>query len=182
MDEILNYIKDKDIMPQMITKESIVQKKDYEHMEDFYMGIYKPMFNEVAVKVENMLDFYNDNKQPVAKLNLYHTSSEDREETRKAIEGLDVVLANAETTSLEISAKNTTKGLGLQKLCEHLGISIDEAIAVGDADNDLDVLKRAGLSVAMGNANDNVKKIADVVVEDCDHDGCVQAIEKHLLL
>ena len=140
MDEILNYIKDKDIMPQMITKESIVQKKDYEHMEDFHMGIYKPMFNEVAVKVENMLDFYNDNKQPVAKLNLYHTSSEDREETRKAIEGLDVVLANAETTSLEVSAKNTTKGLGLQKLCEHLGISIDEAIAVGDADNDLDVL------------------------------------------
>ena len=140
------------------------------------------MFNEVAVKVENMLDFYNDNKQPVAKLNLYHTSSEDREETRKAIEGLDVVLANAETASLEVSAKNTTKGLGLQKLCEHLGISIDEAIAVGDADNDLDVLKRAGLSVAMGNANDNVKKIADVVVEDCDHDGCVQAIEKYLLL
>ena len=92
------------------------------------------------------------------------------------------MLANAETTSLEISAKNTTKGLGLQKLCEHLGISIDEAIAVGDADNDLDVLKRAGLSVAMGNANDNVKKIADVVVEDCDHDGCVQAIEKYLLL
>ena len=158
MDEILNYIK------------------------DFHMGIYKPMFNEVAVKVENMLDFYNDNKQPVAKLNLYHTSSEDREETRKAIEGLDVVLANAETTSLEVSAKNTTKGLGLQKLCEHLGISIDETIAVGDADNDLDVLKRAGLSVAMGNANDNVKKIADVVVEDCDHDGCVQAIEKYLLL
>ena len=182
MDEILNYIKDKDIMPQMITKESIVQKKDYEHMEDFHMGIYKPMFNEVAVKVENMLDFYNDNKQPVAKLNLYHTSSEDREETRKAIEGLDVVLANAETTSLEVSAKNTTKGLGLQKLWEHIGISIDEAIAVGDADNDLDVLKRAGLSVAMGNANDNVKKIADVVVEDCDHDGCVQAIEKYLLL
>lgn len=69
------------------------------------MGIYKPMFNEVAVKVENMLDFYNDNKQPVAKLNLYHTSSEDREETRKAIEGLDVVLANAETTSLKFQLR-----------------------------------------------------------------------------
>lgn len=179
--KILDYIKDKDIMPHMITKESIVQRKDYERMEDFQMKVYKPMFNEVALKVDNMLDFYNKNKQPVAKLNLYHTSKEDREETRKAMEGLDVVLANAETTSLEISAKNTTKGLGLQKLCEHLGISISEVIAVGDADNDLDVLKRAGLAVAMGNANDNVKKIADVIVDDCDHDGCVQAIEKYLL-
>lgn len=50
MDEILNYIKDKDIMPQMITKESIVQKKDYEHMEDFHMGIYKPMFMKWRLK------------------------------------------------------------------------------------------------------------------------------------
>ena len=61
-------------------------------------------------------------------------------------------------------------------------MSLVKQLTVGDADNDLDVLKRAGLSVAMGNANDNVKKIADVVVEDCDHDGCVQAIEKYLLL
>ena len=39
-----------------------------------------------------------------------------------------------------------------------LDIELSKTIAVGDADNDLDVLKRAGLSVAMGNANDNVKK------------------------
>ena len=91
------------------------------------------------------------------------------------------MLANAEQASLEISAVGVTKGTGLKKLCEHLGISLEETIAVGDADNDIDVLKTAGLSVAMGNANDTVKSICDVVVSDCDHDGCAEVIEKYLL-
>ena len=52
---------------------------------------------------------------------------------------------------------------------------------MGDADNDLDVLSKAGLAVAMKNANDNVKKIADVIVADCDNDGVAEAIEKYLL-
>ena len=48
-------------------------------------------------------------------------------------------------------------------------------------DNDLEALKIAGLSVAMGNAEQSVKRIADVVVADCDHGGCAQAIETYLL-
>ena len=43
------------------------------------------------------------------------------------------------------------------------------------------MLSKAGLAVAMGNANDNVKKICDVTVRDCDHNGCGEAIEKYLL-
>ena len=54
-------------------------------------------------------------------------------------------------------------------------------IAFDYADNDLDVLKTAGLAVAMGNANANVKKIADVEVMDNDHDGVAEAIYKYLL-
>ena len=52
---------------------------------------------------------------------------------------------------------------------------------MGDADNDLEILKKAGLSVAMGNANENVKKIADVVVKDNDNGGTGQVIEEFLL-
>lgn len=90
-------------------------------------------------------------------------------------------LANSEETSLELSAIGTTKGTGLMKLCQHLKLDMSEVISVGDADNDLDVLSKAGLAVAMKNANDNVKKIADVIVADCDNDGVAEAIEKYLL-
>ena len=52
---------------------------------------------------------------------------------------------------------------------------------VGDADNDREVLQTAGLAIAMGNAADHIKALADVVVADCNHDGCAEAIEKYLL-
>ena len=53
-----------------------------------------------------------------------------------------------------------------------------ETVAVGDADNDLDVLRAAGLAVAMGNANEHVKEVCDVVVSDNDHDGIVEVIDR----
>lgn len=52
---------------------------------------------------------------------------------------------------------------------------------MGDEDNDVEALKKAGFAVAMGNANAAVKEIADVMVADCDRDGCAEAVEKYLL-
>ena len=53
-----------------------------------------------------------------------------------------------------------------------------ELVVVGDADNDLSALEYAGLAVAMGNATASVKRVADWVVADCDHDGCAEAISR----
>lgn len=55
----------------------------------------------------------------------------------------------AEAASLEISSYGINKGVGLEKLCEHLGISLGETIVEGDSDNDREVLKRAGLAVQL---------------------------------
>ena len=92
-----------------------------------------------------------------------------------------MMLVNAESASLEISAAGVDKGKGLLKLCEYLGLSPEKTIAVGDADNDVAILKTAGLSVAMGNALPQIRELSDVSVADCNHDGCAEAIEKYLL-
>lgn len=52
---------------------------------------------------------------------------------------------------------------------------------VGDAGNDVEALKVAKLAVVMDNAIDEIKQYGDVIVSDCDHDGCKEAIEKYLL-
>jgi len=62
-----------------------------------------------------------------------------------------------------------------------MGISIEEAIAVGDEGNDVAMIRAAGLGVAMGNAPDWIKVEADYVTADCDHDGVAEVIEKFLL-
>lgn len=68
------------------------------------------------------------------------------------------------------------KERGLEALCSHLGISPEECIAFGDGENDIPMLCRAGIGVAMGNAGDSVKARADYVTAGVDEDGIARAI------
>ena len=74
-----------------------------------------------------------------------------------------------------------SKGKALEALTSHLGIALDEVMAVGDGNNDIPLLTTAGLAVAMGDAPDEVKAVADYVTLDIDHNGVAAAIEKFLL-
>ena len=62
-----------------------------------------------------------------------------------------------------------------------LGVPESSTISVGDAENDLAMLRSAGLGVAMGNALPCAVEAADVQVADNDHDGVAEAIERYLL-
>ena len=73
------------------------------------------------------------------------------------------------------------EGTGMLALAELLGVPREATMAVGDADNDLPMLRDAGLGVAMGNANERVRAAADVVVADNDHGGVAEAIRTYLL-
>ena len=179
---ILDIVSSKNVMIDFLTRESIVQRDKIEKMEQYCMEVYRDMFERVTVKWEDICGQYREKPFPVAKLNIYHTSEEARNYTRQRIEELQlgVEMVNAETTSLEISAKGIDKGIGLEKLCQYLNISLSQTIVVGDADNDIGAMKKAGLAVAMGNANERIKELADVMVADNDHDGCREVIEKYI--
>ena len=147
------------------------------------MSELDPHVRQITDKLENIYNSFCEEPFPVLKLNLYHRDEASRARTVERIKaaGLETALALAESTSLECSAKGIDKGVGLKKLCEHLGLPLEQTIAVGDADNDTMALKTAGLAVAMGNATEPIKALADVIVADCDHNGCAEAIDKYLL-
>lgn len=146
------------------------------------MNVYKELLNSVATKVDNVFEYCKQKGQSASKINIYHSTPEARETTKKILSKYDLVFNYAEGNSLEVSPANVTKGTGLTWLCNHLGFGINKAIDVGDAENDMDAIATAGLGAAMANAIDKVKEIADVVLEnDCDHSGCAEAIEKYLL-
>lgn len=179
--KILQEVKDIDVMIHMLSMESVVQKDTICHMADYHMGIYQGMFQKIAVTPDDIRAYYEQTSKPLYKLNLYFRNQAERTIVEKRLAPLGLPLVYAEATSLECSAPNVSKGHGLKKLCEYLNIPLEQTIAVGDADNDLDILKQAGLAVAMGNSNENVKAIADVIVADNDHGGCAQAIAEYLL-
>ena len=78
----------------------------------------------------------------------------------------------------EILPKGASKASALQALSQTLGYSRDHVMALGDANNDLEMLRFAGYSVAMGNGNAAVKEIADFITLTNDEDGVAHAIHK----
>ena len=82
---------------------------------------------------------------------------------------------------INIVDPKVSKGEALMALASHLGVEVSEVMAVGDGLNDISLLETAGLAVAMGNAPDEVKKVADHVTLDVDHSGLAVAIEKFLV-
>ncbi len=82
---------------------------------------------------------------------------------------------------LEFMNKDVDKGKSIERLCNKLNINTEEIMAIGDSYNDLNMLKIAGLSIAMGNAIEEIKKIADFVTETNENDGVAKAIDKYIL-
>ena len=78
-------------------------------------------------------------------------------------------------------APDVSKGTALEALASFLGIPLTEVMAIGDGGNDIPLLSSAGLAVAMGNASDELKAVADYITLDVDHNGVAAAISKFLL-
>ncbi len=82
---------------------------------------------------------------------------------------------------LEFTNKQVDKGLGLKHLGEYLKVKREEIIACGDAGNDVSMIRYAGLGVAMDNATEDVKEVADVITGSNDKDGIAEIVEKYIL-
>jgi Cof subfamily protein (haloacid dehalogenase superfamily) len=82
---------------------------------------------------------------------------------------------------VEATAMGASKGQALAFLAQKLGVSQAETMAIGDNDNDVDMVAWAGLGVAMGNASTAVKAAANHVTETIAEDGAALAIERFIL-
>lgn len=82
---------------------------------------------------------------------------------------------------LEIMDRLASKGQALNDLAISMGIAREQVIAIGDSYNDIDMIRFAGLGVAMGNAWAEVKKIADYVTDNHDNDGVAKVINRFIL-
>lgn len=85
------------------------------------------------------------------------------------------------TDNLEITAPTASKGRAMLALAEHLGIKQEQTMACGDSENDVEMLRSAGLSVAMANSEDCVFKAAKVVTTSNEEHGVAKAIYDHIL-
>ena len=131
--------------------------------------------------VANHRAHYNEVREPILKVVFAHDDMEQMRqieeiETAHPVASL-VDFIRSEKTFFEILPKGVSKGNVLTKMAEFLGVNKQKTIAVGDYYNDVSMIKAAGLGFAVGNALEDVKKIADYVTVGNDEDAIAAIIE-----
>ena len=92
--------------------------------------------------------------------------------------GLRTPLMNEITGGADVIPSYLSKAYGLTLLLEHWGLGFAETAAVGDSMNDLEMIQAAGVGIAMGNAQEPIKKAADYITLSNEEDGVAEAINK----
>lgn len=123
----------------------------------------------LAVAVDK-LTFVSDDADVLARLG----------EQGRARYGDRATIAQSQTYYLDVTAPAANKGAGVEALARAADVRLDQVAAIGDQQNDLPMLTRAGLAIAMGQAPAEVRDAADWVTEPNDRDGVARAIDRLL--
>jgi Cof subfamily protein (haloacid dehalogenase superfamily) len=109
---------------------------------------------------------------------------DDPQERQRVFESFrprkDLYVTFFESDNIEILPAGINKGAALKFAAEKLGIAMKNVMALGDSDNDREMLLEAGWGIAMGNAHDDVRAAAKKTTLGCDEDGAALAIEEAL--
>ena len=126
--------------------------------------------------VGNALDFIRDE---VTKLLFWH-AGETPEALNEALRGLPLHGTWSMPGLLEIVGPEVNKRTALKRVAEDMGFTAQDVAAFGDQHNDREMLAWAGFGVAMGNADEDVRALADWVAGDADEDGVAAVVETWL--
>jgi len=100
-------------------------------------------------------------------------------EVKEVVAGLGVKVLDT-GFAIHLQPEGISKGSALRKLAADLGIPVGEFLAIGDSENDLEMIEAAGVGVAVKNAREEVKAAADYVAEKEDGDGFAGAVARYI--
>lgn len=154
-------------------------------------GCHTPKMNKYT-KVEGEINGINVFEKSISEVNpeeemIKIMMIDEPEVLQKAVDNLPKDLYEKYTVVrsapffLEFLSKTCNKGEGVKLLANHLGVKREEVIAIGDAGNDAHMIEYAGLGVAMGNAFDEIKEMADFITKSNEEDGIAHVVEKFIL-
>ncbi len=132
-------------------------------------------------KVPDISVFVREYGKSIEKIELFADDAKKKEEIESELRGLNMTVTTSGMNSVEITNFGANKGSALAHLCEHLQVKQAEVMAIGDNCNDIEMLKWSGLAVAVENADNALKQIADFVTLSSDKDGVANAIKQFAL-
>lgn len=178
--EIISILEGRDCMYEVFADGvGYIKQDEFEFHKSRFDGT---PFGEYLFKsrkvVPSILELFLGTQKDADEVFILCNSQADRDELVEIFKGINgIQLCIIADKFLEITKENTNKGNALAVLCDYFGISLSQTIAFGDGENDLQFLERAGISVAMENAVDEVKKKADFVTKSNNENGVLEVLK-----
>ncbi len=177
---ILDYMAGYGYIPDVyIDGEVFVERTAYvQVLKNFDLGGLLPYFLKSRQPVENLREYIEKKGKNIEKINLMIQDQKKKQEMMQDLFRLTPVSISAGlSVNIEVTSKTVNKGTALIKFGEQLGIKKEQIMACGDNSNDLDMIKAAGIGVAMGNADKEIKAAANFITKTNEEDGVAYAIK-----
>lgn len=186
---IIDLIKNYPIVIELYADgHAYVDKDVFDNPEKYNLNenqIHLMSYNHILI--DNFFDLIDESKdinwiKCVEKINIPFLNEDIKKKVLKSLsnEFDELKITSSGKDNIEINISSANKGNGLEKLVNILGIRLEEVAAIGDNNNDIEMIERSGLGIAMGNAIDEIKNKADYVTVDNDKNGAAEAIIKIL--
>lgn len=162
-----------------VTEKSKLTKKSYIHyrVEENYHDV----LTASRKGVENLEAFLTESKEGAEMFNIFFSDADERKEAFERIGKFEYTeLTTSMASNMEILQRSVNKGSSLKKLCEKLGISKEEVMAMGDSRNDITLLSAAGIPLAVSNACDDLKEKAKEIICSCDESAMAFALNRYV--
>lgn len=182
--KLLSVFKQYDIYPHYYTSDTIFTEKLI-FSSAFYEQINKTLPKDKQIKimlVDDWDEVFHKYEKEIFKGIAVHQNVERIQNAKiflKAMDEFEVVSSNFD--NFEVMNKGVSKGSAVKILANYYGINSEQVICIGDSENDLSMIKFAGLGVAMGNAAEAVKEAAKYITDTNNCDGVAKVIEKFVL-
>lgn len=173
--EVVDYLRKENFHMNVYINDNLIAEDDSQYIKDYAKG--KFIEYKIVDTLDNV-DFNNLNKILAIDYNTNRIDSLVETLNRKYKDKLYIVKSTPHFC--EVSNPEATKGNGIRFLANKWNIKQEEIMAIGDQDNDIEMLLAAGVRVAMGNATDNLKKVSNFITKNVDEDGVVHAINEFI--
>lgn len=181
---VLDLFRKYHIVPHFYTHDTIyTEKLIYSSLTYKNANKTLPLNRQVNIKViDDFNKLFIEEEPRIIKAMANDSDGNRIKEAKEEFVSLDKFqIVSSFKNSFEIMAKSTSKGNALKRICNYYGINRNEIISIGDNENDISMISFAGLGVAMGNAESEVKDIADYVTLSNEEDGVAKVIEEFII-
>lgn len=182
--DMLDVFRKHNIYPHYYSTDTIFTEKII-HSSSFYAEVNKTLPKDRKINivvVEDWDEIFHKYEEEIFKGVGIHEDENIIANARQELEEIGTFeVVSSFVKNFEAMNKGVSKGRAVEILADYYGLSSEEVICIGDGENDLSMIKYAGLGVAMKNANDMVKEHADYITDFNYNHGVAKVIEKFIL-